>query len=358
MTKTAGTAGHLTALGFAALIALSAGPALAEPPRIAVVATGGTIAMKLDPTTHEPVPALSGEDLVAAVPKLKDIATIEVTEFSNVPSDYMGPDRWPALARRIDALLADPGISGAIVLHGTDTIDQTAYFLDLTLKSDKPVVLVGAQRNASDADADGPRNLLNAARQILAEGALGQGVTVTLNHRINAAREVRKTHTSNVETFNSGEAGILGYVDEDRVVFGRRSLRRQTLPLPERLPRVDLVAMYAGADGSQVRHAAESGAEAIVVEAYGWGNVNAEMHDAIAEVIARGVPVVVATRVHDGRALPVYGFKGGGNTLRKAGAVFAGDLTPDKARILTLLALPADKDARKDQAALQRVFDK
>ena len=220
------------------------------------------------------------------------------------------------------------------------------------------MVLVGAQRNASDADADGPRNLLNAARQILTEGAVGQGVTVTLNHRINAAREVRKTHTSNVETFHSGEAGILGYVDEDRVVFGRRSLRRQTLPLPERMPRVDLVAMYAGADGSQVRHAAESGAEAIVVEAYGWGNVNAEMHDAIAEVIARGVPVIVATKVHDGRALPVYGFKGGGNTLRKAGAVFAGDLTPDKARILTLLALPAGKEARKDAAALQAVFDK
>ncbi|CAO4147175.1 putative L-asparaginase [Methylorubrum aminovorans] len=354
MTK---TTGPLTALGLAALITL-AGPALAEPPRIAVVATGGTIAMKLDPTTHAPVPALSGADLVTAVPKLKDIATIEVTEFSNVPSDYMGPDRWPALSRRIDALLADPGIRGAIVLHGTDTLDQTAYFLDLTLKSDKPVVLVGAQRNASDADADGPRNLLNAARQILADGAVGQGVTVTLNHRINAAREVRKTHTSNVETFNSGEAGILGYVDEDRVVFGRRSLRRQTLPLPERMPRVDLVAMYAGADGSQVRHAAESGAEAIVVEAYGWGNVNAEMHDAIADVIAKGVPVIVATKVADGRALPVYGFKGGGNTLRKAGAVFAGDLTPDKARILTLLALPADKDARKDQAALQRVFDK
>ncbi|GLS45997.1 L-asparaginase [Methylobacterium brachythecii] len=326
----------------------------AELPKIAVVATGGTIAMKLDPTTHAPVPALSGEDLVSAVPKLKDIATIAVTEFSNVPSDYMGPDRWPALSRKVDEILADPAIRGVIVLHGTDTLDQTAYFLDLTVKSDKPVVLVGAQRNASDVDADGPRNLLNAARQILADGSIGAGVTVTLNHRINAAREVRKTHTSNVETFNSGDSGILGYVDEDRVVFSRKSLRRQTLPLPDRMPRVDLVSMYAGADGSQVRHAAESGAEAIVVEAYGWGNMNAEMHDAIADVIAKGVPVIVATKVYDGRALPVYGFKGGGNTLLKAGAVFAGDLTPDKARILTLVALPATKD----RAALQKLFDK
>lgn len=341
-------------LGLVGLTMLAGGPAAAEPPKIAVVATGGTIAMKLDPTTHAPVPALSGEDLVAAVPKLKDIATIAVTEFSNVPSDYMGPDRWPALSRRIDEILADPGVRGAIVLHGTDTLDQTAYFLDLTLKSDKPVVLVGAQRNASDWDADGPRNLLNAARQILADGAAGMGVTVTLNHRINAAREVRKTHTSNVETFNSGDAGILGYVDEDRVVFSRKSLRRQTLPLPDRMPRVDLVSMYAGADGSQVRDAAESGAEAIVVEAYGWGNVNAEMHDAIAAAVAKGVPVIVATKVYDGRALPVYGFKGGGSTLLKAGAVFAGDLTPDKARILALVALPATKE----RAALQALYDK
>ena len=326
----------------------------ADLPKIAVIATGGTIAMKLDPTTHAPVPALSGEDLVAAVPKLRDIAAIAVTEFSNVPSDYMGPDRWPGLSRKVDEILADPAIRGAIVLHGTDTLDQTAYFLDLTVKSDKPIVLVGAQRNASDWDSDGSRNLLNAARQILADGSTGMGVTVTLNHHINAAREVRKTHTSNVETFNSGDAGFLGYVDEDRVVFSRKSLRRQTLPLPDRMPRVDLVAMYAGADGSQVRHAAETGAEAIVIEAYGWGNMNAEMHDAIAEVIGKGVPVIVATKVHNGRALPVYGFKGGGNTLLKAGAVFADDLTPDKARILTLIALPKTKD----RAALQALFDK
>lgn len=350
----AGTILKQALLGLVGLTLLAGGAEATEPPKVAVIATGGTIAMKLDPTTHAPVPALSGEDLVSAVPKLKEIATISVTEFSNIPSDYMGPDRWPALSRKVDEILADPEVRGAIVLHGTDTLDQTAYFLDLTLKSGKPVVLVGAQRNASDWDADGPRNLLNATRQILADGSADMGVTVTLNHRINAAREVRKTHTSNVETFNSGDAGILGYVDEDRVVFSRKSLRRQTLPLPERMPRVDLVSMYAGADGSQIRHAAETGAEAIVVEAYGWGNMNAEMHDAIAEVIAKGVPVIVATKVYNGRALPVYGFKGGGNTLLKAGAVFAGDLTPDKARILALIALPTTKD----RAALQALFDK
>ncbi|MGU3537455.1 asparaginase [Methylobacterium sp. A54F] len=326
----------------------------AAAPRVAVVATGGTIAMKNDPATGAPVPALSGEDLVGAVPGLGALARIAVTEFSNLPSDEMGPALWPELSRTLTRLLADPETAGAVVLHGTDTLDQTAYFLDLTLDGEKPVVMVGAQRNASAPDTDGPRNLLGAVRQVLAEGARGQGVTVTLNHRINAAREVRKTHTSNVETFNSGEAGFLGAIDDDRVIFNRRSLRRQTLPLPERLPRVDMVAMYAGADGHQVRHAVESGADAIVVAAYGFGNVNAAMHDAIVEAIRRGVAVVVASQVENGRALPVYGFKGGGDTLARAGAVFAGDLTPDKARVLTLLALPA----ARDRAALQAVFDR
>ncbi len=166
--------------------------------------------MKTDPATGAPVPALTGADLAAAVPRLADLARIEVVEFANLPSAYMGPDLWPSLSRTVADLLARPEVAGAVVLHGTDTLDQTAYFLDLTLASDKPVVMVGAQRNASDADADGARNLLNAVRQILAQGARGDlqgmgvqglgvqglGVTVTLNHNINAAREVRKTHTT------------------------------------------------------------------------------------------------------------------------------------------------------------------
>ncbi|MBY0257189.1 asparaginase [Methylobacterium sp.] len=331
---------------------------MSDRPTVAIVATGGTIAMKHDPGTGAPVPALTGADLVAAVPRLSDLARIEVLEFANVPSAYLGPALWPDLSRAVAGLLARPEIAGAIVLHGTDTLDQTAYFLDLTLASDKPVVVVGAQRNASEADADGARNLLNAVRQILAQGARedlrGLGVTVTLNHNINAAREVRKSHTNNVETFNSGEAGFLGHIDEDRVVFARKSLRRQTLPLPDRLARVDLVAMAAGSDGRQLRHAVADGAEGVVIAAYGFGNVNEALYDAVVEAIAAGVTIVVASQVPHGRALPVYGFKGGGGTLRAAGAVFADDLTPDKARVLALLALPITRDRQ----ALQAYYDR
>ncbi|GJE17759.1 asparaginase [Methylobacterium marchantiae] len=323
-------------------------------PTVAVVATGGTIAMKVDPVTHAPVPALSGADLVAAAPGLEGLARIAVTEFSNIPSAEMGPDLWPSLTRAVEGLLGDADVAGAVILHGTDTLDTTAFFLDLTLRSDKPVVVIGAQRNASDPDSDGARNLLNAVRQILTPGAASLGVTVTLNHAINAAREVRKTHTNNVETFRSGETGYLGTIDEDRVVLRRAPLRRQTLPLPDRLARVDIVGMYAGADGSQIRHAAETGAEGIVVAALGMGNVNAALLAAIESVIARGVSVVIATKLENGRALPVYGFPGGGSTLKTAGAVFADDLTPDKARVLAQLALPITRD----RDALQAYFDR
>lgn len=323
-------------------------------PLVAIVATGGTIAMRIDPAMGAPVPALSGADLVAAVPRLSEVAALTVVEFANVPSAYMGPAYWPDLARTVEGLLARPDITGAVILHGTDTLDQTAYFLDLTLTGDKPVVVIGAQRNASDPDGDGGRNLLNAVRQILAPGARDMGVTVTLNHNINAAREVRKTHTNNVETFNSGDAGFLGSVDEDRVVFARKSLRRQTLPIPAALPRVDLVAMVAGCDGAQLRHAVADGAEAVVLAAYGFGNVNDALYDAVVDAVAEGVTIVVASQLSNGRALPVYGFKGGGSTLRAAGAVFADDLSPDKARVLALLALPITRD----RDALQAFYDR
>jgi len=268
------------------------------------------------------VPALSGEDLIAAVPELKELATIRVVEFSNIPSYYMGPDRWPGLTRKIDEVLAEPGVAGVVVTHGTDTLEETAYFLDLTLRSDKPVVLVGAQRNASERDTDGRRNITNAVRQVLAEGAAGKGVTVTLNQYINAARPVTKTHTNNVETFQSGEYGYLGYVDADRVVFFGEPLRRQRLPLPEgELPRVDLVPMYPGADGGHVRRAVDVGAQGVVGEAYGWGNVNEAMYEAIGYAREKGVPVVISTRVPNGRGLPVYASEGGGATLKRLGAV-------------------------------------
>lgn len=342
-----------TCLAGAALFApLSAHAAL---PVCKMIATGGTIAMKIDPVKNAPVPAISGDDLLATVPEIAKVAKIEVQNLANVPSDYMGPDLWVSLQKAVTEALARPEVSGVIVSHGTDTLEETAYFLDLTVKSEKPVILIGAQRNASEKDFDGPRNLLNAARICADQEARGKGAMIALNNQINAAREVTKTHTSDVETFKSGDYGVLGNADNDRVIFYRTPLRRQHVALKgDTLPSVEIVSMYGGADGKLLRAAVAAGAKGIVVQALGWGNVNIALHDAIKETIAKGVPVVISTRVPNGRVLPNYGFVGGGKTLKDAGAVFADNLPPQKARLLLMLGLQNSSKAED----LQRLFDK
>ena len=320
-----------------------------------LIATGGTIAMKIDPVKKAPVPAISGEDLVATVPEVSKYAKVEVNNVSNVPSDYMDPPRWIALTSEVNRALARPEVAGVIISHGTDTLEETAYWLDLTTNSEKPIILIGAQRNASEPDFDGPRNLLNAVRICVDPQSKGKGAMLAMNNQINAARDVTKTHTSSVETFKSGDFGFLGIVDYDRVVFSRAPLQRQHVPIKtDAMPHVEIVAMYGGADGYLVRAAVEHGAKGIVIQGLGWGNVNLPMFAAIKEAIAKGVPVVITSRVPNGRVLPNYGFEGGGKTLVDAGAVMGDDLSAQKARILLMLL---HQDATMGQKELQAAFN-
>ena len=339
----------------AIMLLLVSGTALADLPVVKLIATGGTIAMKIDPVKKAPVPAISGEDLIATVPEIAKVAKMEVQNLSNVPSDYMDPPRWVELQKAVSQALARPEVAGVIVSHGTDTLEETAYFLDLTVSSQKPIVLIGAQRNASEKDFDGPRNLFNAARICVSPEAKGKGAMIALNNQINAAREVTKTHTSDVETFKSGDFGFLGNADDDRVIFYRAPLRRQHLDLKqEKLPYVEIVSMYGGADGAMVKAATAAGAKGIVIQALGWGNVNVPMYEAIKEAIGKGIPVVITTRVYNGRVLPVYGFQGGGKTLKEAGAISGDNLPAQKARILLMLAL----QTTSKPADIQKLFDK
>src|SRR5438132_12886441 len=263
-----------------------------------------------------------------------------------------------ALTKEVTTALARPEVFGVIISHGTDTLEETAWFLDLPVDSEKPIVLIGAQRNASEKDFDGPRNLLNAARVCVDRGARGKGAMIALNNQINAAREAVKTHTSDPETFKSGDLGFLGVADYDRIVWYRAPLRRQHLPLRigegQHLPRVDVVAMYGGADGALVRAAVAAGSKGLVIQALGWGNMNVPMFQAVKEAIGKGIPVAITTRVWTGRVLPNYGFEGGGKTLQQAGAVFADNLSPQKARILLMLALQTTSDSKQ----IQQLFDR
>lgn len=317
-------------------------------PDVVIVTTGGTIAEATDPRTGAAIPTLTGDALIAAVPGLAKIANIKVVNFSNIDSSQMTPDIWAKLSKKVDEVLKDPKVAGVVVTHGTDTMVEGAYFLDLTLAGKKPVVFVGAMRDATDLSADGPANILNAVTQVCSKEAQGWGVTVTLNQYICSARDVRKTQTTNVQTFDSGEKGYLGYICMGKVHRFNESLHRQKLPLPDKLPNVVLISEYAGTDGSLLRYAVDSGADGIVIEGVGAGNVCSKTYDSIKYALKKGIPVVVTTRVYNGAVYPIYGDEGGGATLEKAGVILAGDLTSSKARILLMLAIPHAKgDANK-----------
>jgi L-asparaginase len=346
---------HTTRLGFL-LLMMCTSTIAQKLPIVSVLSTGGTIASKHDPGKGGYVPALSGQDLVAAVPAIKTVAQTQVEQISNISSTDMTPEIWLRLTRRVNELLARPEIVGIVVTHGTDTLEETAFFLDLTTSSNKPVILVGAQRPASDPDSDGPRNLLDAIRVATAPEAIAKGAMVVMNGQINAARDVTKTNTSQVETFRGLEFGALGTVDVETIHFYRAPLRRQTFTVDSQtqLGRVDIVTSYAGSDGLLIRSLVRDNAvQGLVVVGTGLGDVPGSMFEAIQEVRARGIPVVVSTRVPTGRVFPLSAGKGSALTLKQIGCVLADNLSPQKARILLMLALTKTRDP----GMLQKYFD-
>lgn len=187
-------------------------------PKVVIVTTGGTVAMKYDPASGGVVPALSGKDLIVAVPGLDKIANIETVQFCNIDSSQMTPEIWRNLSSKVQKILERSDVQGVVITHGTDTMAEGAFFLETTLQSEKPVVFVGAMRSASDLSPDGPANIYNAVLQVCSPQAKGWGVTVTINQFINSARHVQKDETTNVQTFSSGEYGYLGYVVAGRVI--------------------------------------------------------------------------------------------------------------------------------------------
>ena len=335
------------------LLFLSFSQALAqELPLVVIVSTGGTISMKTE-AGEGAVPELTGETLVKSVPGLDKAARIRVVDLCKIDSSRMTTGIWSKLSRTVDQALADPEVAGVVVTHGTDTMAEGAFFLDCTLKSDKTVVFTGAMRDASSLGAEGPLNLLNAVLIASSPQGKGWGVVVCLNDYINSARYVTKRHTSNVQAFDSGPKGCLGYIAGGQVQRWSDRPPRVRVGLREDLPRVPLISTFADADGALVRFAVDQGAKGLVVEALGAGNVNEHVFEAVKYALAKGVPVVITSRVVDGGVWPVYGGAGGGAALEKAGCIMGGDLPAPKARLLLMLAL-AQKAGNDELKALFR----
>ena len=295
--------------------------------------------MKHDPLRGGAVPALSGEEILAHDPELSKLANVEVINFARLAGPQVTPQHMWQLSEQIREQLQRPEVSGVVVTHGTDTLEETAFFLDLRHHLDQPVIVIGAMRNASELSYDGPANIRAAVRVALDEGSRGQGVFVLLNETIHAAAYATKMDTQAIETFQSPVFGPLGIVDMDRVFFARVLKFRQTIDTTRLEEKVDLFQMYAGADGRFIDVAREQGAKGIVIEGTGRGNVPPMTLPAIQRAIDAGVAVLISTRCAQGRVLDTYAYEGSGRDLRNRGVIFAGNLTGPKARILLMLAL-------------------
>lgn len=315
---------------------------------VAIIGTGGTIASQaaspLELLDYVPEHGLTIEALLSRFPDLSQIARIVPVPFRTVSGYRIFYPEWRELIALCDRLESDhPDLAGIVITHGTSSLEETAYFLNLTLRRRCPVVLVGAQRPVSALSSDAGLNLANAVRVAASPDARGLGVLVVLNDEIHAARDVTKTATMRLQAFRSPDFGVLGHVDSDRISFYRRPVRRHApdtefdVGLIETLPRVDIQYAYAGSDGTAVRAFVAAGAQGIVSAGFAPGFPGYEDADALREAASKGVVVVQSTRAGSGRAYPE-------RAGREAGFLAADNLTPQKARLLLALALSVTRD--------------
>ncbi|EOH6651890.1 TPA: type II asparaginase [Campylobacter jejuni] len=319
--------------------------------RIAILGTGGTIAGFIDSTiatTGYMAGAIDIDVLIKAVPQIRDLADISWEQIANIDSSNMCDEIWLRLAKKIAKLFAE-GIDGVVITHGTDTMEETAYFLNLTIKSDKPVVLVGAMRPSTAISADGPKNLYNAVALVANKEAKNKGVMVAINDKILSARGVVKTHSLNVDAFSSPDFGDLGYIVDGKVFFYNNVTKAHTKNAPfdvsklTSLPKVDILYSYSN-DGSGVAAKAlfEHGTKGIVVAGSGAGSIHKNQKDVLKELLKKGLKVVVSSRV-------VAGCVAVSDSDEKLGFISAEDLNPQKARVLLILALTKTSDPKKIQ---------
>jgi len=305
--------------------------------RIVLIATGGTISTR-DVDGSGARPFLRPADLLREVPGLERVAEVEPEEFDFIPGASMTVPKMADLSRRVTETLARREVDGAVITHGTDTLEETAYFLYLTVASEKPVVFTGAMRNASQIGFDGYRNLFDAVRTAAADGARGLGPLVVLNEEVHSARWVTKTNGQKEDTFRSPATGPVGVAYGDRIAFFTRPGSRRVLE-PRVEPEVDLIRLWAGCDDRFVRCSLGHHARGIVLETFGGGRVPPALLPAIDEAIGGGVTVAATTRCLTGSMWDMYGYAGAFRDLERRGVLFAQDLPGHKARLILAVGL-------------------
>lgn len=309
--------------------------------KVAVIFNGGTISMKVDERIKAAVPSLTGEEIMSMVTGIEEFAEIESYNFSGMPSPHMSVEIMLELSKFVEKLLSRDDIEGIVITHGTDTLEETAYLLDLTLKSDKVVVITGAMRSSSELGYDGPFNLAASICTAISEDAKGRGVLVCFNGELNSAMEVTKANSMALNAFRTPNFGPIGIVDNNKVLFYRNAPKTNKYKVSKLNGEVALIKCVAGMDSSYINFAIDKGDKGIVIEAMGRGNVPPNMVTGIKRAIESNIPVVIVSRCFEGRVFESYGYEGGGKMLKDLGVIFGDTLPGQKARIKLMLAIGA-----------------
>jgi L-asparaginase len=318
--------------------------------KILLIHTGGTIAMEENKNTGG-VNTKETHPLEATISELSDIAEIVVKNYVNLPSPHITPFHMLELASFINEQTEADQYDGLVITHGTDTLEETAYVLDLILETPIPVIVTGAMRSSNEHGSDGPYNLISSVRVACEQQSLGKGVLVVFNDEIHAAKNVTKTHTSNIATFQSPQYGPIGIVTKRGVLFHHTPLRSSRFQVKQFSKNVILLKAYAGMDGELINAAAKS-ADGVVIEALGQGNLPPATVPAIQELISRKIPIVLVSRCFNGIAQDIYSYEGGGKHLKELGVVFSNGLNGQKARLKLMIALEHTNSHEK----LQQMF--
>ncbi|MBO8163038.1 MAG: asparaginase [Brevibacillus sp.] len=320
--------------------------------RVLVINTGGTIAMTADDSL-ESVKPLDDQAVRRILPHLAKYAEVRMLTYANLPSPHITPAFMNDLRQHILSELKTTSYDGIVVTHGTDTLEETAYFLDLTLPLTVPVVLTGAMRSSNELGADGPVNLISSVRTAIDPASRNKGVLVVFNDEIHAARHVTKTHTSNVATFQSPQYGPIGTVTKRNVIYHHVPLAREYYPVEQVEANVPLIKAVAGMDPRWLSFLSEQPVDGVVIEAFGLGNLPPAVLPALQQVLDKGVPIVIVSRCFNGQVQDLYDYDGGGRQLREMGMIFSNGLNGQKARIKLMVALQQTRD--RDE--LDRYFE-
>lgn len=327
---------------------------MAEKKNILIVFTGGTFSMKIEKKkSGGAVPRYSGEELLKKIPDSKILANISFYDFGKYPGPHITPEIMMDLSKQLRKKLAEKKYDGIVITHGTDTLEETAYLIDLTIKTEIPIVFTGSMRNSSEHNWDGPKNLIDSIQVCLNENSRGMGTLVCMHGEVNAASEVTKIFSNEFETFQSLDFGMLGFVQKDRVVYNRLPRFLEIINTNNINTKVDLLTVYAGMDEKFFRHSADSGVNGLVIEALGVGNVPPAAFKGVEYVINKNIPVVLVSRCPAGETDYIYSYPGAGRHLHDLGVIFTDYLNGQKARIKLMLALAKTNDRK----ILKKIFE-